>query len=51
MQWMDDNAKKIKQFFRGREFGLQEVLDNIDEIEDFEVQLEEVPMPVEKMVE
>jgi hypothetical protein len=38
--WIEQNKKKIVQYFKGREPDLPELVDNIDNIEDFEVQLE-----------
>ena len=38
---MEANKKKIEQFFKGQEYSFQELVDNIDNIEDFEVQVEE----------
>ena len=39
--WIQKNKKKIQQFFKGREPQMQELLEHIDDIEDFEVELEE----------
>jgi pre-mRNA-splicing factor ISY1 len=41
-EWMENNKKKIEQFFRGRDdYTFEELVSNIDSIEEFEVQLEE----------
>jgi len=32
---MESNKKKIEQFFKGKEYTFQELVENIDEIEDF----------------
>jgi hypothetical protein len=41
IEWMEKNKKKIEQFFKGKEYTFQELVDNIDNIEDFEIQVEE----------
>lgn len=41
MRWMEENKKKIEQFFRGREYSFEELMENIDNIEDFEIEVEE----------
>lgn len=41
IEWMQINKKKIEQFFKGKEYTFQELVDNIDNIQDFEVQVEE----------
>lgn len=38
---MEANKKKIEQFFKGKEYSFQELVDNIDNIESFEIELEE----------
>ena len=40
-EWIDLNKKKIEQFFKGQEFDFQTLVDNIDNIEDFVVEVEE----------
>ena len=32
IEWMEANKKKIEQFFKGKEYGFQELVDNIDNI-------------------
>lgn len=41
MRWMEENKKKIEQFFRGKEYSFEELMENIDNIEDFEIEVEE----------
>ena len=48
--WIEKNKKKIQQFFKGREPEMEELLEHIDDIEDFEVELEEENMGT-KMIE
>lgn len=38
---MENNKKKIEQFFRGKQYTFQELVENIDKIQDFEVEIEE----------
>ena len=38
---MEKNKKKIEQYFKGREYGFQQLVDSIDVIEDFEIEVEE----------
>jgi hypothetical protein len=38
---MEENKKKIEQYFRGREYTFEELLDHVDDIEDFEIEVEE----------
>lgn len=40
VDWIEQNKKKIDQYFKGREPDLTELMDNIDNIEDSYVQLE-----------
>lgn len=35
MSWIDDNQKKIKQFFKNKEPSIEELMNNIDNIDDF----------------
>lgn len=35
MEWIEANKKKIQQFFKGREPDMDELIENIDNIEDF----------------
>jgi hypothetical protein len=35
MDWMDQNKKKIEQYFKGRTPELAELMDSIDKIENF----------------
>ena len=38
--WIENNKKKIQQFFEYREPEYDELIENIDAIEDFEVKVE-----------
>lgn len=40
MTWIDQNQKKIKQFFKDKEPTLDQLLKNTDKIDDFEVEIE-----------
>lgn len=40
-EWINENKKKIEQFFKGREPEMEELLEHIDDIEDYEIELEE----------
>ena len=38
--WIDQNQKKIKQFFKNKEPDFEDLVRNIDKIDDFEVEIE-----------
>ncbi len=38
---MEENKKKIEQYFKGREYTFEELVEHVDDIEDFEIEVEE----------